>query len=441
MTVHLKDITGTMGEELAGRKIAVCVSSSISITEVPRIARLLMRHGADVFAVMTPKSAELVSPMIFEWSTGNAPITKLSGRVEHVELVSTNRVDLVLVAPCTANTLGKIAGGICDEPVSTVVCTAMGAGIPILIASAMHEPMVRNPIVQESKRKLENLGVSFVEGSLVESKSKIAKPEEILSKVISIIGKGSSKEGNESGQRSRETSEHFSRSSFLITAGATREPIDDVRNFTNASTGKMGVALAEAALARGAEEVRLINGPGVEIPDNLKNNPRAKIESVVTSEEMANAVMDDLSRGRYNVLISAAAVSDYAPSPRVSGKIKTSDHSVLDLKLVATKKIVSGAKEKFPKTLVVAFKAEQGLDGEELMNLASDALRSSKVDIVVANNVARSDIGFGSDYNEVYDVTKDGSRKHLPKATKREIADGILDSLNEIMTQQIKARQ
>lgn len=431
--MHLKDITGTTGDNLAGRKIALCVTASISITEVPRIARLLMRHGADVFTVLTPKASTFVSPMIFEWSTGNTAVTKLTGRVEHVELVTTNRVDLVLVAPCTANTLGKIAGGICDEPVSTVVCTAMGAGIPILIASAMHEPMVRNPIVQEAKRKLENLGVTFVEGSLVESKSKIAEPEEILSKVISILSDRSSKESNDSKLGSENNPKHFSSSSFLITAGATREPIDDVRYITNASTGKMGVAIAEAALSRGAKSVSLIKGPGVEIPDALKNNSEAKIVSVVTSEEMSNAVMRELSSGGYDAFISAAAVSDYVPSSHVSGKLKTSDNPVLNLKLVATKKIVSAAKEKFPETIVIAFKAEEGFDGKELTNRASEALSSSGVDIVVGNNVGRNDIGFGSDYNEVYVVTKDARPKHLPRATKREIADGILDSLDEII--------
>jgi phosphopantothenoylcysteine decarboxylase / phosphopantothenate---cysteine ligase len=424
--VYLKDITGTLGKELAGRKIALCVTSSISITEAPRIARLLMRHGAEIFSVMTPNAAELVSPMIFEWSTGNPPITKLSGRVEHVELVTSNRVDLVLIAPCTANTLGKIAGGICDDTVSTVLCTAMGAGIPILIASAMHEPMLKNPIVQESRSKLENLGVSFVDGSLEESKSKIATPEQILDKVISIIGSIAAKDPQS------EINSNLSHSSFLVTAGATREPIDDVRYITNASTGKMGVALAEAALSRGAKKVCLINGPGVSITYALKNNPRAKIESVYTGEEMAKSVMDELSSGRYEVFISAAAVSDYVPSS-TKGKLATLDHPVLDLKLVAAKKIVSTAKAMFPKTLVVAFKAEQGLDGEELMKRASDALTSSKVDIVVGNNVARKDIGFGSDYNEVYIVTKDGRQKHLPRAAKREIADGILDSLQEMI--------
>src|SRR5487761_1056354 len=169
----MKDITGTLGNELSAKRIALCVTASVSITEAPRIARLLMRHGAEVIPVLTPKAAEFVSPMIFEWSTGNAPITKLTGKVEHVELVSSKKVDLVLVAPCTANTLGKVAGGISDEPVSTLVCTALGAGIPILIASAMHEPMLRNPIIQQAKEKLEQAGVRFIEGRLIESKSKI----------------------------------------------------------------------------------------------------------------------------------------------------------------------------------------------------------------------------------------------------------------------------
>ncbi|MDG7000114.1 MAG: bifunctional phosphopantothenoylcysteine decarboxylase/phosphopantothenate--cysteine ligase CoaBC, partial [Nitrososphaerota archaeon] len=148
-----------------------------------------MRHGADVIPVLTPKAAEFVSPMIFEWSTGNTPISKLTGRVERVELVSSNKVNLVLIAPCTANTIGKISNRICDERVSTLASTDLGAGIPILIASAMHEPMLRNPIIVQAKQKLTLAGVRFIEGHLIESKSKLAQPEEILREVISIIGK------------------------------------------------------------------------------------------------------------------------------------------------------------------------------------------------------------------------------------------------------------
>ncbi len=431
---HLKDITGTLGNELSGRKIALCATGSVSITESPKIARLLMRHGAEVIVVLTPKAAEFISPMIFEWSTGNAPITKLTGKVEHVELVSSSsRVDLVLIAPCTANTLGKVASGICDEPVSTLACTALGARIPILIASAMHEPMHRNPIVRQAKEKLEQAGVKFIEGPLVESKSKIAEPEEILRAVMSLIGnKAADANKGKATPNRNEIERDLSDLSFVITAGATREPIDNVRYITNASTGKMGVALAEEALSRGARSVCLIHGPGVAIPDGFRRGDRIQIESVVTTQEMLESVTSRLSREKYDVLISAAAPADYAPASPVAGKISTSDNPTLDLRLVATKKIVSRAKEDYPKTFVVAFKAEHALDNEDLAARAFKALKTSGVDLIAANNVSRTDIGFGSDFNEVYMVMKNrAGAKHLLKASKNEIASGILDAMLE----------
>jgi phosphopantothenoylcysteine decarboxylase/phosphopantothenate--cysteine ligase len=441
--VYLKDITGTLGNELSGKRIALCVTGSISITEAPGIARLLMRHGADVIPVLTPRACEFVSPMIFEWSTGNPPITKLTGKVEHVELVSiqsSKRADLILIAPCTANTIGKISSGISDEPVSTLVCTALGSGIPILIASAMHEPMIKNPIIQQAKEKLEREGVKFIEGSLVESKSKLAEPEEIVQAVISEIGKskGDTKKESiaKSSLRQETTSDEkrLARLGVIVTAGPTREPIDQVRFITNASTGKMGVALAVEALLKGSKRVCLIHGPGVVVPVSLtRGDGRVSIESVVTTQEMQDSVLSKLSKGgEYNVLISAGAPADYTNLSPVTGKISTSEERTLKLELSATKKIIAVVKEKFPKTFVVAFKAEHGLKNSKEVSLkARETLNTSRVDIVVANDVARTDIGFGSDYNEVLVVTKDGKVINLPKASKNEIAAEILDILAE----------
>ncbi len=441
--VYLKDITGSLGSELSGKRIALCVTASVSITEAPRIARLLMRHGAEVICVLTPKAYEFVSPMIFEWSTGNPPITKLTGRVEHVELVSlqsSKKVDLILIAPCTANTIGKISSGISDEPVSTLVCTALGSGLPILIASAMHEPMTKNPIIQQAEEKLERAGVKFIEGKLVESKSKLAEPEEIVEAVISMIGRSTGDIRRESSAESALKQEVPSGQKILanvglvITAGPTREPIDEVRFITNASSGKMGVALAEEALAKGAKRVCLIHGPGVAIPDTLKSeSERLEIESVVTTQEMLDCVLSSLSKkGRYNVLISAGAPADYTNPSFAPGKISTTSKPTLKLELAATKKIIQVAKAKFPDTFVVAFRAVHGLKNQKELSLkALETLKSSGVDIVVGNDVSRSDIGFGSDFNEVVVVTKNGKAREIPKASKNEIASKILDIVSE----------
>jgi phosphopantothenoylcysteine decarboxylase / phosphopantothenate---cysteine ligase len=437
--MNLKEITGTQGNELAGKKIVLCVTASISITEAPRIARLLMRHGAEVIPVLTPRACEFVSPMIFEWSTGNKPITKLTGRVEHVELVSpqsSSRADLILIAPCTANTIGRISSGIADEPVSTLICTTLGSSIPILIADAMHEPMLRNPIIEEAKDKLEKLGVKFISGKLTEFKSKLAEPEEILQAVITEIGKPQDRKKEEN--RNKFTSlgkvsgkEGLEGHGLVITAGPTREPIDDVRFISNPSTGKMGIALAEEALSKGASRVCLVYGPGVVLPDNFKNlinQGRIFVDSVVTSQEMLNSVLSELSkRGQYDVLVSAGAPADYTNLSPSLGKISTSEEPTLTIELTSTKKIIRVAKESHPEIFVVAFKAEHGMSPRELSLKAMETLRASGADMVVANDVGRTDIGFASDFNEVVVLTKGGRSHSLPKASKDEIASEILD--------------
>lgn len=461
-TSHLKDIAGSDGSELSGRRIALCVTGSVSITEAPRIARTLMRHGAEVIPVLTNEAMELVSPMIFEWSTGNSPITKITGRVEHVELVnSSNKVDLILIAPCTANTLSKIASGICDDAVSLLLCTALGVKtIPILIAPSMHEPMVTNPLIQQSIARLEGVGVRFVAGRLEESKSKLASAEEILKEVIMNVGNGKErggggqakspytkqeKEGEGEGEgRGRETgsqSQGQRTLSFLITAGPTREPIDEVRFITNASSGKMGVALAQEASRRGGGgDVCLIHGPGVKIPqENQQNGIRSK--EVITTKEMLDSVLEELDRERkkFDVFISAAAPADYSPVESYQGKLSTSKNKTLTIELNATKKIIKAVKEKYPSIFVVAFKAEY--DPHKLVQSAKQTLKESGADVVVANDVSRNDIGFGSEYNEVIIVSRKKGRKEeqkegqeervLSKSSKAEIARGIFDFIFE----------
>ncbi len=440
--MNLKDITGTLGDELEGKRIVLCVTASISITEAPRIARLLMRHGAEIIPVMTPKACEFVSPMIFEWSTGNDPITKLTGRVEHVELVSpksSSRADLILIAPCTANMIGRISSGIADEPVSTLLCTALGSGIPILIADAMHEPMLRNPIIEEARAKLEKLGVKFIEGKLTESKAKLAEPEEILSAVIYEIGKLQDGTKDESPGKLSSTNKVDDKNSLeglglIITAGPTREPIDDVRFISNPSTGKMGIALAEEALSKGARKVCLVYGPGVALPSNFKNvsdQDRITVNSVVTSQEMLDSVLTELSkRGQYNVLISAGAPADYTNSSPSEGKISTFENPTLTIELTATRKIIRVAKDGHPDLFVVAFKAEHVLNSKELSVKGIETLKTSGADMIVANDVGRSDIGFGSDFNEAIVLTKSGRVHNLPKASKNEIANEILNIMS-----------
>ena len=240
-----KDITGAKGSELAGRKVALLVSSSVASFKAPEIARELMRHGADVHVVVTPATEKMVGSDLLEWATGNQVVKELTGKLEHIALAgnSSTRVDLVLVSPATANTIGKLASGIDDTAVTTVAATAIGSKIPVLVAPAMHEPLYDHPIVRENIERLKRIGVEFIDPEIVEGKAKIASTDRI---VKAVIAKLASHKKDLQGLR------------VLVTAGPTVEHIDPVRVITNRSSGKMGVAIAEETVSRGAETTLIL---------------------------------------------------------------------------------------------------------------------------------------------------------------------------------------
>src|SRR5216683_3370837 len=258
MTHPSKDITGTSDAQLSGKKIALLGSSRLASFKVPEIARELMRHGADVYAVISPSTEKMIGSDLLEWATGNPVVRELTGKLEHIALAgkSSGHVDLVLIAPATANTIGKLASGIDDTPVTTVAATAIGSRIPVLIAPAMHEPLYDHPIVQENISRLKKIGVEFIEPELSEGKAKIASTEKIVRSIIARLSSNQSKDLE--GRR------------VLVTAGPTIEHIDPVRIVTNRSSGKMGLAIAEETFSRGADTT-LILGPGtVNPPSGIK---------------------------------------------------------------------------------------------------------------------------------------------------------------------------
>ena len=220
----LKDIRSTRGKELDGKKVVLCVTGSVASIEVPSLARELMRHGADVNAVMSDSAEKLVRPETLEWATGNSVVRRLTGKTEHVRLAGEweGRADLVLVAPCTANTISKMALGIDDTPVTTLASMALGGGIPLLVAPAAHEPMYRNPAVEANIQRLKDRGVGFVGPKFEEGKAKMATVGEIVDAAIRRLAK-KDLEGRK----------------IIITGGPTAEFIDPVRVITNFSSGKM----------------------------------------------------------------------------------------------------------------------------------------------------------------------------------------------------------
>jgi len=408
-----KEIIGTKSRELAGRRIVLCITGSVAAVKSPEIARELMRRGAEVYAVMTNMAQKIIHPWMMEWSTGNPVVTELTGQVEHVTYGGEHpkRADLILVAPSTANTIGKVASGIDDTPVTTLLTTAIGAGIQVIIAPAMHASMYKHPIVVENVEKLRSIGVEVLMPRFEEGKAKIPGTEEIVGAVLDRLTAPRDFEG----------------SRILITAGPTRAYLDAFRFITNPSSGKMGIAIAEEAKSRGAE-VTLVYGPGTEKPPS-----GAKVVEIETTEEMLEAVVCELDKKKYDAAILSAAASDYGPAER--RMIKTpSGMKNWSLDLKPLPKIVERVKKIDPDIYLVGFKAEYNITEEELIKRAYRRLKETGMEFIVANDISREDTGFGSDTNEVYIIDPERRVTHVPLTEKRKVARILLDMIRDGMS-------
>ena len=412
LSIHpSKHIMGIKGIELKGKRRVLCVTGSVAAIQSPEIARTLMRHGAEVFTVMSPMAQKIIHPYVMEWATGNAVVTELTGKIEHVALVGehSEKADLVLIAPATANTISKIACGIDDTTVTSVASTAFGSDSPMIIVPAMHESMYNHPVLTKNIKELEALGVEFVGPRIEEGKAKIADTKEIVDAVIHKLA----------------AKQDFSGLRLLVTAGATVEHIDPVRVITSRSSGKMGIAIAEEALSRGAE-VTIVYGLGSATPA-----PGAKLISAETTEQMHEAVVSELKSKKYDVVIAAAAPSDWTPEKPFTHKVSTHSLQSISLKLKPTPKIIDSVKRISPKTFLVAFRAEYRLPKRKLIESAHRRLLEANADLIAVNDVGKRGAGFGTDTNEVFIVDKKKSMVHVELAEKREVARKILDAVME----------
>ncbi|MFQ6130175.1 MAG: bifunctional phosphopantothenoylcysteine decarboxylase/phosphopantothenate--cysteine ligase CoaBC, partial [Candidatus Hadarchaeaceae archaeon] len=303
-------------------------------------------------------------------------------------------------APATANTLSKVACAIDDTPVTSVISVALGLGKPVAMVPAMHGSMYKHKLLQENLARLRSAGIHVLEPRFEEGRAKLPEVQEIVSFVIGLLGPRDMQ-----GMR------------VLVTAGPTVEPIDPIKLITNRSSGKMGIAVARTAAARGAE-VTLIYGPGSETPP-----ANVKLIEVQTTAEMRDAFGRELG-SRYDVVVSAAAAQDFAVERPAEHKLRHSDP--VTLKLVPAPRVLNGVRKLAPDAFVVGFKAEYDVSDEELLKAAKDKLEEG-LDMVVANDVSRSGAGFGVDTNEVLIVTPSGSKSM--NATKAEIARAILDAV------------
>ena len=358
------DIVSSDGSELAGKKIVLCITGSVAAYKAIELARLLMRHGGDVTCVASKAATDLIKPSYFKWATGNDVITKLTGDLEHIKVADYKQSDLIVVYPCTANTLGKLANGIDDTPISTVLSVGFGSKIPIIISLAMHQAMYENPAVVKNIEFLKSK-VWFISPQFVEGKAKAAEPEQVLDFVLKKYGASSILQGKK----------------VLITAGPTIEYIDPVRVITNQSSGRTGVLLARELVLSGAK-VTFVYGPGAEpVPKG------AKVVRVKTSREMLEAVRHEM-RQRWDIVVLAAAVSDYTVESPSKTKVKSNSEKMV-IKLKKVPKIIDEVKKIQKDVFLVGFKAETDVSQEKLVALSRKKLQESHADVIVANDIGK----------------------------------------------------
>ena len=369
------DIVSSYGIELSGKRIVLCVAGSVAAYKAIELARLLMRHGADVRCVTSNAVTKLIQPDYFKWATGNEVITKLTGELEHIRLADYNQSDLIIVYPGTANTLGKLANGIDDTPISTVLTVGFGSKIPILMCLAMHESMYDNSAVKKNIKFLKNK-IEFQLPQLIEGKAKAPEPEDVLQYVLKKFG----------------FSSKLKNKKVLMTAGPTIEYIDPVRVITNLSSGKTGTLLASELISAGAK-VTLVYGPGNQTPSK-----GIKVINVTTSKEMFDATKKELKK-KFDIVIMAAAISDYTPENPSKSKIK-SDKKSLIIRLKKAPKIIDLVRKYQKNALLVGFKAETNLTKIALIKSSQKKMKESGADIIVANDIGKK-YQKNTDYNQV----------------------------------------
>ena len=397
------------------RRILLAISGGIAAYKVPELVRLLGRDGHEVRCAMTAAAARFVSPLALQTLTG-APVRQdlfdpsEEGEIDHIRLA--DWADLVIVAPATANVLARMCHGLADDLVSAVL---LATRAPILVAPAMNVNMWDHPATRSNLEVLERRGIRRVGpgvGELAcgwEGEGRMAEPEEIAAEAGLLAGSNS-----------------LQGETVLITAGGTAEPLDAVRSITNRSSGKMGFALAEEAAHRGARVCLVAGITALPTPAGVER------QDVSTALEMREAVLGQLDAA--SIVIKAAAVADFRPEVREEGKIKKEtleSQSGITLRLVTNPDILAEVCARKGDRLVVGFAAES----ENVVQAARRKIEKKGCDLMVANDISRSDAGFGVDTNAVYLLTREGEVEEIPLSSKREIAAHVLDRIEKLRSE------
>lgn len=396
---------------LKNKTVVIGVSGGIAVYKVCDVVSRLKKLGANVHVIMTKSATEFVAPLTFQSLSQNYVVSDMfeepkTWDVEHISLAK--KADLFLVAPATANIIGKMACGISDDMLST---TVMATKAKVLIAPAMNTNMYENPIVQRNISTLKELNYEFIEpesGRLAcgdTGKGKLATPENIVQAIVNAL----TKEQDLKGKR------------IIITAGPTVESIDPVRYITNRSTGKMGYAIAKEAINRGAE-VTLVSGPTkLEPPTNLK-----KLIRTESAKDMYEAVIENLDDN--DIIIKSAAVADYKPKDYCDKKIKKSDDDLV-IRLDRNKDIAYEIGKVKKDKILVGFAAETN----DLVENAKNKVKKKNLDFIVANDLTKEGAGFGVDTNIVKIIDKEGNISEYPIMKKNEVANVILDKVKDLL--------
>lgn len=392
----------------AGKKIVLGVSGGIAAYKIIELASRLKKQGAEVITIMTHSATQFVTPLTFREITGEPVITNMwdepkKWNVEHIAIAQW--ADLFVIAPATANIIGKMAHGIADDMLTTVV---LATRTPILVVPAMNDQMYLHAAVQENLIKLSQLGYEILDPAIghmacgTSGPGRLPEPIEIQQAIQNILLANEKKD--------------LVGKKILITAGGTREPIDPVRYIGNRSSGKMGIAIAQAAKKRGAE-VHLVAGiTSVPLPQNIC------ISSVETTLEMQEAVLKDFDS--CDIVIKAAAVADYRVESPKNSKIKKHDGPP-EIRLVENPDILKELGKRKKEQFIVGFAAET----DNLIANAQKKLISKNIDMIVANDVSKKESSFNSDTNQIQILTKDGAEITLPTLSKIEVANQILDEI------------
>ncbi len=398
-----------MGSILQSKEIILGVCGGIAAYKSVELLRLLVKEEARVRVVMTQAATAFVGPMTFEALSGRPVLTDLflqengKGEIRHISWAE--EADAVVIVPATANIIARVAHGIADDPLTTLL---LAVQTPVLICPSMNVRMYQNPITQDNLRRLKTFDFHVLEpesGPMACGDSgpgRLPEPQTIVERLKRLVAPPDLKG-----------------KSFLITAGPTQEPMDPVRFLSNPSSGKMGYALAKAARLRGARVV-LISGPTC-----LNASPDVEVIRVRTAEEMEEAVLQHLDSA--DIIIKAAAVSDYRPAEVSDQKMKKVRENLV-VELRRTPDILKKLGEIKGGRVLVGFAAET----ERVVENAEAKLKEKNLDLIVANDITRTDSGFGADTNCVTLIFRDGRRESLPLMSKEAIADLILDKVMEI---------